>query len=138
MRTEKTNVERTPLPYQNLKNEKLFIPVIFYISTGNPGGKLRPEDKDSTRLQELSLMNNTYFGAIRNNIHLVTKLYFPISRTFPKMSLAELGTLQHLFELARTQTLQSLALAVLKIPYAGYLLSGNRSYFIDYDGTILW
>ena len=102
MKTEKTNTERTPLLYQNRKNENFSIPVTFYISTGNPGGKLRPEDKDSTRLQELSLMNNTYFGAIRNNVHLVTKLYFPISHNFPKMSLAELGKLQHLFELART------------------------------------
>ena len=34
--------------------------------------------------------------------------------------------------------LQSLALAVLKIPYAGYLLSGNRSNFLDYDGNVLW
>ena len=38
----------------------------------------------------------------------------------------------------RTQILQSLALAVLKIPYAGYLLSGNRSSFLDYKGNILW
>ena len=30
------------------------------------------------------------------------------------------------------------ALAVLKIPYAGYLLSGNRSNFLDYEGNILW
>ena len=37
-----------------------------------------------------------------------------------------------------TQILQSLALAVLKIPYAGYLLSGNRSNFLDYEGNILW
>ena len=33
---------------------------------------------------------------------------------------------------------QSLALTVLKIPYAGYLLSGNRSRFIDYEGNMLW
>ena len=38
----------------------------------------------------------------------------------------------------RTQTLQSLALAVLKIPYAEYLLSGNRSIFLDYEGNISW
>ena len=29
-------------------------------------------------------------------------------------------------------------LAVLKIPYAGYLLSGNRSNFLDYEGNIFW
>ena len=38
----------------------------------------------------------------------------------------------------RTQILQSLALAVLKIPHAGYLLSGNRSNFLVYEGIILW
>ena len=54
------------------------------------------------------------------------------------MSLTELGTLHQLCELERTQFLQSIALAVLKIPYAGYLLSGNRSNFIDYEVNILW
>ena len=49
------------------------------------------------------------------------------------MSLTELERLHQLCEI-----LQSLALAVLKISYAGYLLSGNRSNFIDYEGNILW
>ena len=54
------------------------------------------------------------------------------------MSLSESETLHQLCELERTQILQSLALAVLKIPYAGYLLSGNRSNFLDYEGNFLW
>ena len=54
------------------------------------------------------------------------------------MFLTELETLHHLSEIERTQILQSLALAVLKIPYAGYLLSGNRSNFFDYKRNILW
>ena len=53
------------------------------------------------------------------------------------MSLSELETLHQLCELERTQILQSLALAVLKIPYAGYLLSGNRSNFLDYEGPTI-
>ena len=53
------------------------------------------------------------------------------------MSLSELETLHQPCELERTQILQSLALAVLKIPYAGYLLSGNRSNFLDYEGNII-
>ena len=36
-----------------------YIPVNFQKSTGQPGGKLKPHDSRSTRLQELSLMNNT-------------------------------------------------------------------------------
>ena len=59
------------------------------------------------------------------------------SRIFQERSLTELDTLHQLCKFERTQILQSLALAVLKIPYAGYLLSGNRSNFIDYEGNIL-
>ena len=71
-------------------------------------------------------MINTYFSAIHYDIHLDMKLNYTISRIFPEMSLTELETFHQLCELERTQVLQSLALAVLKIPYARYLLSGNR------------
>ena len=101
-------------------------PVNFYKSTGQPVGKLKPYDSKSTRLQELSLMNSTYFGNIHYDIHLDMKLDYLISRIFQEMSLSKLETLHQLCELERTQILQSLALAVLKIPYAGYLVSGNR------------
>ena len=36
-----------------------YIPVNFQKSTGQPGGKLKPYDNKSTRLQELSLINST-------------------------------------------------------------------------------
>ena len=115
-----------------------YIPVSFQKNTGQPGGKLKPYDSKSTRLQELSLMNSTYFGNIHNDIHLDLKLDYTINRIFQEMSLFDLETLHQLCELERTQILQSLALAVLKIPYAGYLLSGNRSNFLDYERNILW
>ena len=83
-------------------------------------------------------MNNTYFGNIHYDIHLDMKLDYTISQIFQEMSLSELVTLHQLWELERTQILQSLALAVVKIPYAGYLLSGDRSNFLDYEGNILW
>ena len=115
-----------------------YVPVNFYKSKGQPGGKLKPYDSKSTRLQELSLMNSTYFGNIHYDIHLDMKLDYTISRIFQEMSLSELETLHQLCELERTQILHSLALAVLKKPNAGYLLSGNRSNFLDYEGNILW
>ena len=83
-------------------------------------------------------MNSTSFGAIHYDLHLNMNLDYTISRFFQEISLSELETLHQLCELERTQILQSLALAVLKIPYAGYLLSGNRSNFLDYEGNILW
>ena len=58
------------------------------------------------------------------------KLDYTISRTFQEMSLSELETLHQLCELERTQILQSLALAVLKIPYAGYLFQETDQIFL--------
>ena len=124
--------------YHSLTDGNAYVSVKFQKNVGRIGGKSKPQDADSTRLQELSLMNRTYFGAIHYDIHLDMKLDYTISRIFEEMSLSELETLHQLCELERTQILQSLALAVLKIPYAGYLLSGNRSNFIDYEGNILW
>ena len=105
----------------SLTDGNTYVSVKFQKNIGRIGGKLKPQDADSTRLQELSLMNRTYFGAIHYDIHLDIKLDYTISRIFQDMSLSELETLHQLCELERTQILQSLALAVLKIPYAGYL-----------------
>ena len=78
-------------------------------------------------------MNNTVFGAIHYDIHLDSKLDYTLSRVFLEISLSELITLHHLCEIERTQILQSLALAVLKTTYPGYLLSSNRSNFEEYE-----
>ena len=102
--------------------ENSYISVTFLKNTDE---KLRPQDKISTRSQELSLRKNTFFGAIHYDIHLDMKLDYTISRIFQETSLSELETLHHLRELKRTQILQSFALEVLKILYAGYLFSGT-------------
>ena len=83
-------------------------------------------------------MNITYFDAFHYDIHFDMKLDYTISGIFQGTSLTEFETLHQLCELECSQILQSLALAVLKISYAGYLLSGNRSNFLDYEGNILW
>ena len=61
------------------------------------------------------------------------KLNYILIKIFQETSRSELETFNHLCELERT--LQSLALAV---PYAGQLLSGNRTNFIDYEGNLTW
>ena len=76
-----------------------YVPVNLHKRTCNPGGKLTPYDSKSTRLQELSSMNNTYFGNIHYDIHLDMKLDYTISRIFQEMSLSELETLHQLCEL---------------------------------------
>ena len=137
MTTGKVKINRHATAHY-LNEGKPCTPVNFRKYNGQPGGKLTPIDNKSTRLQQLSLMNTIHFGSIHYDIHLDMKLDYTISRIFQEMSLSELETLYQLCELERTQILQSLALAVIKIPYAGYLLSGNRSNFLDYEGNILW
>ena len=64
-----------PYPtYHNKNDKKSYIPVTFLKNTGNTGGKHHPQDKSSTFLPELSLKNNTYFGATQSDIHLDMKL----------------------------------------------------------------
>ena len=104
-----------PYAGHNLINEDTsYIPVNLRKNVGNPGGRLEPYDSESTRLQELSFMNSTYFGAIPYKIHLDMKLDYTISIIFQEMSFSELETLHQLCYLERTQFLQSLALAVQK------------------------
>ena len=73
-----------------INEDTSYIPVNLRKNAGNPGGRLEPYDSESTRLQELLLMNSTYFGAIHYDIHLNMKLDYIISRIFQEMSLSEL------------------------------------------------
>ena len=112
MNTGKLIINPNPTHHISNSDENSYIPVIFLKNTGRTGGKLRPQDKSCTRLQEFLLMNNTCFSAIHYDMHLDMKLDYTISKIFQEMSLSELETLHHLCELERTQILQSLALAV--------------------------
>ena len=67
------NTEKKIDPYatsQSVNEGTSYVPVNFHKSKGQPGGKLKPYDGKSTRLQELSLMNSTYFGNIHYDIRL--------------------------------------------------------------------
>ena len=69
-------------PNQKREDEKFYIPVTFYENNGNIGGKIRPENKDSTRLWKFSLMKYKYSGAKHYEVHLDMKMDYPISRIF--------------------------------------------------------
>ena len=78
MKTGKLFINPTQIN-KSYTDENTYFPVTF-LKNGNVGGNFRPQDKDSTRLQELSLMNNTYFGAIHYDIHLDLNLDYTINR----------------------------------------------------------
>ena len=98
MKTEK--LKFNPIPkYNSYSDENSYKPVKFLKNTGNTGGNFRPLDEGGTRLQELSLMNNTFFGATHYDTHLDMKLDCKIGRIFQEMLLSQLETLHHLCEL---------------------------------------
>ena len=82
----------------NRADEKSSIPVTIS-KNGNIGGKIRAVNKVSTRLQKLSLVNLTYFGATHYDIHLDMTLGYRISRIFQEMSFSEIETRHRLCEL---------------------------------------
>ena len=63
-------------------DENSYVSIKFQKNAGRVGGKLKPQDTESTRLQELSLNNSTYFGAFHCDIHLDMKLDYTVSRIF--------------------------------------------------------
>ena len=70
--------------------ENSYVSVKFQKNAGRTGGKLKPQDTESTRLQKLSLMMNTHFCAIHCDIHLDMKSDYTIGRNF--QNLTELDT----------------------------------------------
>ena len=121
---------------------KKFTPESIRTITRNPNidlesiGIYSKSDIRTQQFQELLTKMDTIQWTL-NDLHLDMEIDYTISLIFQEMALSEFETLHQLCELERTQILQSLPLAVLKIPYAGYLLSSNRSNFIDYEGNIL-
>ena len=63
-------------------DENSYVPVKIQENIGRTVGKLKQQDTEGTRLQELSLMNNSYFGAIHYDIPLYMKLDYTMSRIF--------------------------------------------------------
>ena len=49
---------------RSFTDENSYVSVKIQKNAGRIGGKLKPQDTESTRLQELSLMNSTHFGKI--------------------------------------------------------------------------
>ena len=83
MNTGKLNIHPMATSHSTT-DENSYVPVQFLKNTGRVDGKLKPQDRNSTHLQELSLMNNTDFGAIHYDIHLDMRLDYTIRKTFKK------------------------------------------------------
>ena len=72
------------------------------------------------------------------DLHLGTKLDYILYFNTKQLRESEMTLLQNQCELERTQMLTILRLAMQNTRLAGYMLTGNRSMFLDNDGSVAW
>ena len=91
---------------------------------------------EGTQLQQADNPNS--YLDMDYEMHLGTKidyLFFQSSRLLPA---TEIQLLQNQCEQERTQMLTNLMLALENPRLAGYMLTGNRSMFLETDGSLFW
>ena len=71
-------------------------------------------------------------------LHLGTKLYYIMYFNTEQLRHSKMTSLQNHCELERTQTLTISKLAMQNTSLAGFMLTGNRSMFLDTDGSVAW
>ncbi len=70
--------------------------------------------------------------------HINAKLDFTVYTTINQLRSSELEILKKVCEMERTQILSILAMALESTKLAGFLLTGNRSKFLETDGSVAW
>ena len=127
-----------------------------------PGGELRTKEESSNAHQfsidntsqisytslSFSEVNGNWIGAqpwrsvganeIDYELHLGTKLDYIMYFNTKQTRHSKMTLLQNQCELERTQMLTILMLAMQKTRFAGYMLTGNRSMFLDTNGSAVW
>ena len=72
------------------------------------------------------------------DVHLGAKFDYILHRTNLNIHASQVKLIQNQCELERTQMLTILTMALENTRLAGYLLTGNRSMFLDTDGSVAW
>ena len=98
--------------------------------------KLRAQNVASTSAnqREQSVPNHK----LDYDMHTNAKFDFVLFKAISTLRAAEINLLTRDCELERTQILTILTLSLINDRMAGYLLTGNRSNFLETDGTIAW
>ena len=101
-------------------------------------GQLYAHNPNLEGTQKLQTANPGTYLNFDYKMHLGTKndyLFFQRSRL---LHATEIQLLQNQCEEERTQILTSLMLALENPRLAGYMLTGNRSMFLETDGSVAW
>ena len=88
--------------------------------------------------QKLQTTDPNNYLNIDYEIHLGTKIDYPFFHSSRLLEATEKQLLQNQYEQERTQILTNLMLALENTHLAGYMLTGNRSVFLETDGSVAW
>ena len=149
-----------PERLQKTKFESLF--VNYQGGFAIPGGELRTKEYSSNAYQfsidntsqasytslSFSEVNGKRVGAqpwrsvgadeIDYELHLGTKVDYILYFNSKQLRHSEMTLLQNQCELELSQIITILILAMQNTRLAGYMLTGNRSMFLDTDGSVAW
>ena len=91
---------------------------------------------EGTQLQEADDPNR--YLNMDYEMHLGTKIDYLFFQSSRLLQATEIQLLQNQCEQERTQILTNLMLALENHRLAGYMLTGNRSMFLETDGSLAW
>ena len=84
------------------------------------------------------LNDSNRLGAVDYDAHINTKIDYSINRVFISMTAQELNTINHICKLEGAQLSTKLAISVQNPQLDRYLLTGNRSNFLQVEGSNAW
>ena len=88
--------------------------------------------------QKLQTADPDNYLNIDYEMHLGTKIDYLFFQSSRLLQATEIQLLQNQCEQGRTQFLTNLMLALQNPRLAGYMLTGNRSMFLETDGSVAW
>ena len=109
-------------------------PLNYPLGSGN-FSFLHDESKNKNRDP---LWRHVCFDEIDYELHLGAKLDYIMYFNAKQLRHSEMTFLQNQCELERTQILTIMMLALQNTRLAGYMLTGNRSMFLDTNGAVGW
>ena len=101
-------------------------------------GKLYAHNSKLEGTQNLQTADPNNYMNIDYEMHLGTKIDYLFFQSSRLLQATEMQLLQNQCEQERTQILTNLMLALENPSLAGYMLTGNRSMFLETDGSAAW
>ena len=114
--------------------------ILQYLGLKEKGGfsQLYAHNPKLERTQKLQTADPDNYLNIDYEMHLGTKIDYLFFQSSRLLQATEIQLLQNQCEQERTQILINLMLALENPVLAGYMLTGNRSMFLEIDGSVAW